>query len=69
MDIHFQLKRIRQLSGLTQKQLAEKSGNTQAQVCNAESGKDCNMSTMRGMLWALGYDLVAVPIEKAEGGK
>ena len=69
MDIHFQLKKIRQLSGLTQKQLAEKSGNTQAQVCNTESGKDCHISTLRGMLLALGYDLAAVPIEKAEGGK
>lgn len=69
MDIHKQLKAIRLLTGITQRQLSDKAQCAQCQVSEIEGGKDCYISTMRAMLVALGYDLAAVPIDKAEGGK
>lgn len=69
MNIHKQLKRLRLLTGMTQKELAKKAQCTQKQVSLIEGGQDCYTSTMRSMLKVLGYDLAAVPVEKEEGGQ
>ncbi len=59
MNIHKQLKRIRKSAGVTQAQLARLANATQKQVSLIEGGEDCYISTMRAMLQAMGYDLVA----------
>ena len=59
MNIHKQLKKIRKSTGVTQAQLAKLAGATQKQVSLIEGGEDCYISTMRAMLQAMGYDLVA----------
>jgi predicted transcriptional regulator len=69
MNIHKQLKRIRKSAGITQAELAKLSNATQKQVSLIEGGKDCYISTMRAMLKAMGYDLVAVLEDEAEGGE
>ena len=69
MDIHKQLRAIRQGAGVSQKLLAKLARATQKQVSLIEGGRDCYISTFRAMLKVLGYDLVATPVGKAEGGK
>lgn len=69
MDIHKQLRSLRQRGGFSQDKLAELAKATQKQVSLIEGGQDCYLSTMRAMLEVLGYDLAAIPIQKAEGGK
>jgi len=69
MNIHKQLKAIRQQLGITQTTLAKRAQCTQKQVSFVEGGKDCYISTMRAMLNEMGYDLAAVPVVKQEGGK
>lgn len=60
MNIHKQLKRIRKAAGVTQAELAKLANATQKQVSLIEGGEDCYISTMRALLQAMGYDLVAV---------
>lgn len=69
MNIHEQLKRIRKSAGVTQAQLAKLANATQKQVSLIEGGEDCYISTMRALLQAMGYDLVAVLVDEAEGGE
>ena len=68
MEIRKQLKAIRALTGISQKDLAARAGVTQKQVSLIEGGKDCCISTLRRLLNEMGYDMVAVPIERKEGG-
>ncbi len=68
MNITKQLKAIRAMAGITQKELAARSDVTQKQISFIEGGKDCCISTLRRLLNEMGYDIVAVPIEKKEGG-
>ena len=68
MDITKQLKAIRAMAGITQKELAARADVTQKQVSYIEGGRDCCISTLRRLLNVLGYDLAAVPIEKKEEG-
>lgn len=69
MNIHEQLKNLRNLTGMTQRALGNQAGCTQKQVSFIEGGKDCYLSTMRALLDILGYDLAAVPKGIGEGGK
>lgn len=69
MNIHEQLKNIRNLTGMTQRALGNQAGCTQKQVSFIEGGKDCYLSTIRALLGVLGYDLAAVPKGMTEGGK
>lgn len=69
MNVHKQVKAIRLLLGLTQAELGEKSKATQKQISLIEGGQDCYVSTLRNMLQAMGYDLVAVPVEQGEGAQ
>lgn len=68
MNITKQLKAIRAMAGITQKELAARADVTQKQVSYIEGGRDCCISTLRRLLNEMGYDIVAVPIEKKEGG-
>lgn len=68
MNITKQLKAIRAMAGITQKELAARADVTQKQISLIEGGKDCCISTLRRLLNEMGYDIVAVPIEKKEGG-
>lgn len=68
MEIRKQLKAIRAMVGISQKDLAARANVTQKQISLIEGGKDCCISTIRRLLNELGYDLVAVPIERKEGG-
>lgn len=68
MNITKQLKAIRAMAGISQKDLAARANVTQKQISLIEGGKDCCISTLRRLLNEMGYDIVAVPIEKKEGG-
>lgn len=68
MNITKQLKAIRAMAGITQKELAARADVTQKQISLIEGGKDCCISTLRRLLNEMGYDIVAVPIERKEGG-
>jgi predicted transcriptional regulator len=68
MEIRKQLKAIRAMAGISQKDLAARANVTQKQISLIEGGKDCCISTIRRLLNELGYDIVAVPIEQKEGG-
>lgn len=68
MNITKQLKAIRAMAGITQKELATRADVTQKQISLIEGGKDCCISTLRRLLNEMGYDLVAVPMERKEGG-
>lgn len=68
MNITKQLKAIRAMAGITQKELAARADVTQKQISFIEGGKDCCISTLRRLLNEMGYDIVAVPIEHKEGG-
>ena len=60
------LKRVRTLRALTQAQLAEKAGITQATVVRIERNQqEPHMSTLRKLAEALNVD----PAELVEGGK
>ena len=69
MNIHKQLKKIREGAKITQGKLAKLADVTQKQVSLVEGGKDCCLSTIRRMLKVMGYDLAAVPVDIKEGGK
>ena len=69
MNIHKQLKTIRELLGITQKELGAKANATQKQVSYIENGQDCYVSTLRALLNVMGYDLAAVQINTIDGGK
>lgn len=69
MNIHKQLKRLRILEGITQKELGQKARATQKQISLIEGGCDCYVSTLRAILGVLGYDLAAVPVSQKEGGE
>lgn len=69
MNIHKQLKRLRILEGITQKELGQKARATQKQISLIEGGRDCYVSTLRAILGVLGYDLAAVTVSKKEGGE
>lgn len=68
MEIRKQLKAIRAMAGISQKDLATRANVTQKQISLIEGGKDCCISTIRRLLNEMGYDMVAVPIERKEGG-
>lgn len=68
MNITKQLKAIRAMAGITQKELAARANVTQKQISFIEGGRDCCISTIRRLLNEMGYDIVAVPIERKEGG-
>ena len=68
MNITKQLKAIRAMAGITQKELSARADVTQKQISLIEGGKDCCISTLRRLLNEMGYDLVAVPMEQKEGG-
>lgn len=68
MNITKQLKAIRAMAGITQKELAARADVTQKQISLIEGGKDCCISTLRRLLNEMGYDIVAVPMERKEGG-
>lgn len=56
-EISKQLKAARLNAQMTQAQLAEASGATQANVSNIESGKQCNLTTLRKLAEAMGCRL------------
>lgn len=68
MNITKQLKAIRAMAGITQKELAARADVTQKQISWIEGGKDCTIKTIRRILRAMGYDLAAVPVGVTEGG-
>lgn len=52
---HRKLKRLRMLSGMSQQQLAEKAGKSQAHICNLEKGKvEASAPTLKDLADALG---------------
>lgn len=69
MNIQKQIKAIRTLSGISQKELAKISKATQAQICRIEGGQDCTLKTAQNILRALGYDLAVIAMEREEGGQ
>lgn len=58
-NIQQELRRIRTEQGLTQKQLAEASGLTQAKISHIELGdNDMKLTTIEKVADALGYNIV-----------
>lgn len=58
------IKTLRTLKGVTQTQLAERSGVSKFTVCNTESGGNPTLMNFESMLEALGYRIKVVPIEE-----
>ena len=55
------LRRLRLMAGLSQEQLAERMGTSQAQIARMESGRqDLQISTVRRLAEALGVNVYAV---------
>lgn len=69
MEIHKQIKSIRQLQGLTQDEIAKEANLKQCQISHIERGGGCTLGSIKKILQVLGYQLVAVPVEQTEGGK
>ena len=69
MEIHKQIKSIRQLQGLTQDEVAKEANLKQCQVSRIERGMGCTLGSIKKILQVLGYQLAAIPVEQTEGGK
>ena len=52
---------LRKKAGLSQKDLARRSGVTQARLSRIEKGADLKLSTLASIFLALGHDLLVVP--------
>lgn len=61
------LKQLRKQAGMTQKQLAAKSGITQISVSRLERGENSYIFTLIAALRVFGYNLTVAP-RKTQGG-
>ncbi len=62
MDIAQQLRAVRSLKGLSQRDVSEMTGIPQAQISRIESGAvDLRLSTLVELSRALGHELTLVP--------
>jgi transcriptional regulator with XRE-family HTH domain len=56
------LRALREARGWTQRDLAHRTGRSQARISQVEQGRDnVRLATLVNLLEALGYDLVALP--------